>query len=57
MRKRGVANADALVKMKPELAKKEWNTLSDELKLVFSPAIVSSPGMPGLEIIAAPEQP
>lgn len=50
LRERGVANTDALVKYKPELAKSEWNSLSDESKLVFSPAITSKPGMPTFEI-------
>ena len=50
MRELGVANTDALVNYKPSLAKREWNTLSDEMKLEFSPAIIATPGMPGLEI-------
>jgi len=50
MRELGVANTDALVTYKPSLAKREWNTLSDEMKLEFSPAIIATPGMPGLEI-------
>lgn len=50
MRKAGVANTDALVRYKPELAKSEWNTLSDEMKLLFSPAISSKPGTPSFEI-------
>lgn len=53
MRNRGVANADDLVRYKPELSITAWKTLSDEMKLVFSPAVVSSPAMPTLEIIAA----
>lgn len=53
MREQGVANTDALVRYKAELAKKEWNTLSDENKLLFSPAIIATPGMPQLEIIEA----
>lgn len=51
LRKHGVANTDALVRYKPELAKSEWNTLSDEAKLMFSPAIVATPGTPSLEVV------
>lgn len=54
MRDAGVANADALVRYKPELAKREWNALSDENKLLFSKAVIAVPGMPTLEIIPAP---
>lgn len=54
MREAGVANADVLVRYKPELAKREWNTLSNENKLLFSKAVIAVPGMPTLEIIAAP---
>jgi len=50
MRELGVANTDALVNYKPSLAKREWNTLSDEMKLEFSPAVIATPGMPGLEV-------
>lgn len=50
MREAGVANYDKLVKYKPELAKSEWNSLSDEMKLKFSPAVISTPGSPSLEI-------
>lgn len=50
MREAGVANWDKLVKFKPELAKSEWNSLSDEMKLKFSPAVISTPGSPSLEI-------
>jgi hypothetical protein len=50
----GVANADQLVKYTPELAKREWNALSPESKLVFSRAIVASPGAPSLEVVPAP---
>ena len=53
MKAAGVANADQLVRYKPELAKREWNSLSEEMKLLFSPAIISTPGMPGFEVIAA----
>lgn len=51
LREHGVANTDALVRYKPELAKSEWNTLSDEAKLMFSPAIVATPGTPSLEVV------
>lgn len=51
LRAHGVANADALVRYRPELAKSEWNTLSDEAKLMFSPAVISSPGTPSLEVV------
>lgn len=51
MIKAGVANADRLVRFKPELAKSEWNTLSDENKLLFSPAIIANPGSPAFEIV------
>lgn len=50
MRELGVANTDALVNYKPSLAKREWNTLSDEMKLEFSPAVIATPGMPGLDV-------
>lgn len=50
LRQRGVANWDRLVRSKPELAKTEWNTLSDENKLIFSPAVIATPGAPSLEI-------
>lgn len=50
MRERGVANTDKLVRYKPELAKREWGSLSDENKLVFSPAIIATPGSPQFEI-------
>lgn len=49
MREAGVANYDKLVKYKPELAKAEWNSLSDAMKLKFSPAVISTPGTPSLE--------
>lgn len=51
LRERGVANTDALVRYKPELAKREWNSLSEEAKLMFSPAVVSTPGTPSLEVV------
>jgi hypothetical protein len=51
LRERGVANTDALVRYKPELAKSEWNSLSDEMKLLFSPAITATPGTPQLEVV------
>lgn len=51
LREHGVANTDALVRYKPELAKSEWNSLSDEARLMFSPAIVATPGTPSLEIV------
>lgn len=50
MRELGVANTDALVNYKPTLAKREWNTLSDEMKLEFSPAVIATPGTPTLDI-------
>jgi hypothetical protein len=50
MREVGVANTDVLVSYKPSLAKREWNTLSPENKLVFSAAVIATPGMPGLEV-------
>lgn len=50
MRELGVANTDALVSYKPTLAKREWNTLSIENKLAFSPAIVATPGTPTLDV-------
>ena len=53
MREQGYANADALVRYKPELAKREWNSLSDEAKLTFSKAVIAVPGMPSLEIVPA----
>lgn len=51
LREHGVANTDALVRYKPELAKSEWNSLSDEARLMFSPAIVATPGTPSLEVV------
>lgn len=53
LRANGVANVDAIVRMKPELAKREWDSLSDENKLVFSAAIIATPGSPTLEIVPA----
>lgn len=53
VREAGCANHDRLVRMKPELAKAEWNTLSDEMKLLFSPAVIATPGTPQLEITPA----
>lgn len=50
MRELGVANADVLVSYKPSLAKREWNTLSEDNKLAFSAAVIATPGMPGLEV-------
>lgn len=50
LREHGVANADVLVKYKPELAKREWNSLSDEAKVIFSKAIISNPGTPGFAV-------
>ena len=51
MREHGVANTDVLVRYKPELAKREWNTLSDEAKLIFSPAVVATPGSPQFQVV------
>ena len=51
LRNIGVANTDALVRYKPELAKREWNSLSDENKLVFSAAVVSRPGTPQFDVV------
>ena len=51
LREMGVANTDALVRYKPELAKSEWNTLSEEAKLTFSPAVIATPGTPSLEVV------
>lgn len=50
LRKAGCANSDVLVRYKPELAKREWNSLSDEMKLMFSPAVVAIPGSPQFEV-------
>jgi hypothetical protein len=50
MRAAGVANTDKLVRYKPELAKSEWNSLSDENKIRFSPAVIATPGSPTFEI-------
>lgn len=52
LRDHGVANWDRIVKWKPELAKAEWNTLSDAAKLLFSVALIATPGTPSLEIVA-----
>lgn len=51
LRALGVANTDALVRWKPELAKREWNDLSGENKLVFSPAVIARPGTPQFDVI------
>ena len=51
LREHGVANTDVLVRYKPELAKREWNSLSDEAKLMFSPAIIATPATPSLEVV------
>lgn len=51
LRDHGVANTDALIRRKPELAKAEWNTLSDEAKLIFSPALTAVPGTPQFEVV------
>lgn len=51
LREHGVANTDVLIRRKPELAKAEWNTLSDEAKLLFSPAIFAQPGTPQFEVV------
>lgn len=51
LREHGVANTDALVRYKPELAKREWNALSEEAKLMFSPAVIATPGTPSLEVV------
>lgn len=51
LRNAGVANTDVLVRYKPELAKREWNALSDEHKLTFSPAIVATPGTPQFDVV------
>lgn len=51
LREHGVGNADQLVRYKPELAKREWNALSDEAKLLFSPAVISTPGTPQFEVV------
>lgn len=50
LREAGVANADALVRYKPELAKREWNDLSEESKLIFSAAVITTPGTPQFEV-------
>lgn len=50
MRELGVANTDVLVTYKPSLAKREWNTLSEDNKLAFSAAVIAKPGTPSLEI-------
>jgi hypothetical protein len=54
LREQGVANADRLVRFKPELAKSEWNTLSEAFKLAFSRCVIASPGTPQLELVPAP---
>lgn len=51
LRALGVANTDALVRYKPELAKREWNDLSDENKLVFSAAVIATPGTPQFDVV------
>lgn len=40
-----------LIKWKPELAKAEYNKLSDEDKLVFDRCLVVKPGMPEVKIV------
>lgn len=51
LRKLGCANTDVLVRYKPELAKREWNDLSDEHKLVFSAAVIATPGTPQFDVV------
>lgn len=46
----GAANADLLVRYKPELSITEWRALSDEAKLIFADAVIATPGLPTLEI-------
>lgn len=50
MREQGVANTDLLVRYIPTLAKREWNTLSDDNKLLFSAAVIATPGTPTLDV-------
>jgi len=42
---------DKLVRWKPEVATKEYRTLTDEERHLFDQALVIKPGMPGLEIM------
>lgn len=51
LRDLGVANSDALVRYKPELAKREWNDLSDDNKLIFSAAVIATPGTPQFDVV------
>lgn len=51
LREHGVANTDALVRFKPELNKREWDSLSDESKLLFSPAVIATPGTPSFDVV------
>ena len=50
MKQAGDPNPERLVRYKPELAKREWNDLNDERKLMFSAAVIATPGMPGFEV-------
>lgn len=56
LRDAGDPNPDRLVRYKPELAKREWNDLNDENRLIFSEAVIATPGMPGFEVKAAPRK-
>jgi len=42
---------DKLIKWKPEVAIKEYRTLTDEERHLFDQVLVIKPGMPGLEIM------
>jgi hypothetical protein len=44
-------NLDNLVRWKPEVAVKEYRTLTDEERNLFDQVLVIKPGMPGLEIM------
>lgn len=42
---------DKLVRWKPEVATKEYRTLTDEERNLFDQVLVIKPGMPGLDIV------
>lgn len=50
LREMGVGNTDELIRYKPELAIREFRSLSDEAKLVLSESVTARPGTPQIEI-------
>jgi hypothetical protein len=48
------AMLEKLVRRKPELAKAEWNKLTDEEKAIFDEALSTKPGSPQLSVTFVP---